>query len=89
MLIAADRRLEVSPTHPYDFRDGDQHVLLVGVSDRDVFTIWKNDKGFCWREYLDTLAAHRLNYGRQDVFSWRGISTRLHVESSTASATLQ
>jgi len=75
MLIAADGRLEVSSTHPYYFRDGDRHVLLCGVSDRDVFTIWENDKGFSWREYLDLLAAHRLNYVRQDVFSWRGITT--------------
>ncbi|HJN12258.1 MAG: DUF6298 domain-containing protein [Pirellulaceae bacterium] len=75
VLIAADGRLEVSPTHPYYFRDGDRHVLLLGVSDRDVFTIWENDKGFSWRAYLDVLAAHRLNYVRQDVFSWRGIAT--------------
>jgi hypothetical protein len=50
-------------------------VLLVGVSDRDVLTIWENDKGFSWREYLDDLATHQLNYVRQDVFSWRGITT--------------
>jgi len=63
-------RLEVCPRHPYYFRDGDRHIVLVGVSDRALFTIWKNDKGFSWRKYLDDLAAHHLNYVRQDVFSW-------------------
>jgi len=73
--IAADGRLEVSPTHPYFFRDGDRHVLLLGVSDRAALTIWENDKGFSWRKYLDVIAAHRLNYVRQDVFSWGGVTT--------------
>ena len=27
-------RLEVGPEHPYYFRDGERHVVLVGVSDR-------------------------------------------------------
>ena len=62
--------LEICPKHPYYFRDGDQHVVLVGVSDRALFTIWENDKGFSWRKYFDDLAAHHLNYVRQDVFSW-------------------
>jgi hypothetical protein len=62
--------LEICPQHPYYFRDGDRHIVLVGVSDRALFTIWKNDKGFSWRKYLDDLAAHHLNYVRQDVFSW-------------------
>ena len=62
--------LKICPKHPYYFRDGDRHVVLVGVSDRALFTIWKNDKGFSWRKYLDDLAAHHLNYVRQDVFSW-------------------
>lgn len=62
--------LEICPKHPYYFRDGDRHVVLVGISDRAMFTIWENDKGFSWRKYLDDLAAHHLNYVRQDVFSW-------------------
>jgi hypothetical protein len=61
---------EICPQHPYYFLDGDRHVVLVGVSDRALFTIWENDKGFSWRKYLDDLAAHHLNYVRQDVFSW-------------------
>jgi len=64
------KRLEICPQHPYYFRDGGRHVVLVGVSDRALFTIWKNDKGFSWRKYLDDLAVHHLNYVRQDVFSW-------------------
>lgn len=63
-------RLEVCPQHPYYFRDGDRHIVLVGASDRALFNIWKNDKGFSWRKYLDDLADHHLNYVRQDVFSW-------------------
>ncbi len=63
-------RLEICPRHPYYFRDGDRHVVLVGVSDRALFSIWENDKGFSWRKYLDDLAAHHLNYVRQDVLSW-------------------
>jgi len=41
--------LEICPEHPYYFRQGRQHVALVGVSDRDLFWIWQNDKGFSWR----------------------------------------
>ncbi len=67
------RHLEICPQHRYYFRDGDRHVVLVGVSDRALFNIWKNDKGFSWRKYLDDLAAHHLNYVRQDVFSWGAI----------------
>ena len=63
-------RLEISPQYPYYFRDGDRHVVLVGVSDRQLFFIWRNDKGFSWQEYLDDLEAHHLNYVRQDVFDW-------------------
>lgn len=63
-------RLEICPRHPYYFRDGNRHVVLVGVSDRALFSIWENDKGFSWRSYLDDLAAHHLNYVRQDVLSW-------------------
>jgi hypothetical protein len=64
------KALETCPKHPYYFRDGDRHVVLVGVSDRALFTIWENDKGFSWRKYLDGLEAHHLNYVRQDVLSW-------------------
>jgi hypothetical protein len=67
------KRLKICPQHPYYFREGDRHVVLVGVSDRALFNIWKNDKGFSWRKYLDDLAAHHLNYVRQDVFSWGAI----------------
>ncbi len=63
-------RLEICPQHPYYFRDGERHVVLVGVSDRSLFSIWENEKGFSWRRYLDDLAAHHLNYVRQDVCSW-------------------
>ena len=63
-------RLEVCPHHPYYFRDGDCHIVLVGVSDRQLFSIWRNDKGFSWEKYLDDLAEHRINYVRQDVFDW-------------------
>lgn len=63
-------RLEICPDHPYYFRDGDRHVVLVGVSDRQLFSIWRNDKGFSWQKYLDDLAEHRINYVRQDVFDW-------------------
>jgi hypothetical protein len=75
-VVAASRagRLEICPEHPYYFRDGDCHVALVGVSDRSLFTIWRNDKGFSWRKYLDELADHHLNYVRQDVFSWGTLS---------------
>jgi hypothetical protein len=62
--------LEVCPEHPYYFRDQDRHVVLVGVSDRSLFTLWQNNKGFSWLKYLDELAAHHLNYVRQDVFNW-------------------
>lgn len=67
---ANGKGLEICAQHPYYFREGDRHIVLVGVSDRALFTIWENDKGFSWRKYLDDLAAHHLNYVRQDVFSW-------------------
>ncbi len=72
---AADGRLEVCPEHPGYFRHGNRHVLLVGVSDRDALSIWENDKGFSWRKYLDRLATHRINYVREDVFRWGGLTT--------------
>jgi hypothetical protein len=62
--------LEICPKHPYYFRECDRHIVLVGVSDRALFTIWENDKGFSWRKYLEDLATHHLNYVRQDVLSW-------------------
>jgi hypothetical protein len=71
LLAAAPAgRLEVCPRHPYYFRDGDRHVVLIGVSDRSLLAIWENDKGFSWRRCLDDLASHHLNYVRQDVCSW-------------------
>ncbi len=63
-------KLEICPRHPYYFRDGDRHVVLVGVSDRSLFVLWESRKGFSWRKYLDDLAGHHLNYVRQDVCSW-------------------
>ncbi len=78
VTAAADGRLEVSRSHPYYFHDGDRHVLLVGVSDRAALTIWKNDKGFHWKTYLDDLATHRLNYVRQDVLSWGALSASVN-----------
>lgn len=68
-------RLKICPDHPYYFRDGKRHVVLVGVSDRALFTVWENDKGFSWRKYLDDLAAYHLNYVRQDVLSWGQLLT--------------
>ena len=71
-------RLEICPQHPYYFRDGDHHVILVGVSDRSLFTIWQNEKGFSWQKYLGELADHHLNYVRQDVFSWGTLLAPVH-----------
>ncbi len=73
VMAAHAGRLEICREHPYYFRDGGRHVVLVGVSDRSLFTIWENDKGFSWRQYLDDLASHNLNYVRQDVCSWGGL----------------
>lgn len=73
VAIAAAGRLEMCPEHPYYFRDGNRHVVLVGVSERSLFTIWKNEKGFSWRTYLNDLTAHHLNYVRQDACSWGGL----------------
>ena len=72
-MAATAGRLEICPQHPYYFRDGGQYVVLVGVSDRSLFTIWNNNKGFSWRKYLDDLTTHHLNYVRQDVLSWGAI----------------
>ncbi|MHC4564267.1 MAG: hypothetical protein ACYTE3_00755 [Planctomycetota bacterium] len=71
-------RLEVCPQHPHYFRDGDRHVVLVGVSDRALFTIWQNEKGFSWQRYLADLADHHINYVRQDVFSWGKLLAPVH-----------
>ncbi|MCK4291811.1 MAG: hypothetical protein KAY65_01335 [Planctomycetes bacterium] len=70
LLAMPTGRLEICSHHPYYFCDGDRHILLVGVSDRQLFSIWRNDKGFSWQKYLDDLAAHHINYVRQDVFDW-------------------
>ena len=70
--------LEICPQHPYYFRDGDHHVILVGISDRSLFTIWQNEKGFSWQKYLGELADHHLNYVRQDVFSWGTLLAPVH-----------
>ena len=67
-------RLEVCDEHPYYFRDGNRHIVLVGVSDRALFSIWENDKGFSWRKYLTDLAEHHLNYVRQDVTDWNQLT---------------
>jgi len=73
VMAAPPGRLQICPQHPYYFRDGGRHVVLVGVSDRSLFTLWKNEKGLSWRKYLDDLAAHHLNYVRHDVCSWGGL----------------
>ena len=70
LLAQPAGRLEICPEHPYYFRHGERHIALVGVSDRQLFSIWRNDKGFSWQKYLDDLAEHRINYVRQDVFDW-------------------
>lgn len=74
-ISARTGRLEICPDHPYYFRDGQRHVVLAGVSDRDLFHIWQNDKGFSWRKYLDDISRHHLNYVRQDVCCWGGLLT--------------
>ncbi|MDP2899087.1 MAG: hypothetical protein Q8Q12_21325 [bacterium] len=83
---AAAGDLTICPQHPYYFRDGDRHVVLVGVSDRSLFAIWENQKGFSWRKYLDDLAAHHLNYVRQDVCSWGELLTPLKYPAQLANA---
>jgi hypothetical protein len=70
--------LEICPEHPYYFRDGDRYVILVGVSDRSLFTIWQNEKGFSWQKYLCELADHHINYVRQDVCSWGKLLAPVH-----------
>ncbi len=79
-------RLEICPEHPYYFRDSDRHVVLVGVSDRSLFTIWENRKGFSWRKYLDDLATHHLNYVRQDVCGWGELLAPLKYPAQLANA---
>ena len=66
-------KLEICPEHRYYFRDGGRHVVLVGASDRSLFHLWQNMKGFSWRKYLDDIASAHLNYVRQDVCSWGGL----------------
>ncbi|MEA3400239.1 MAG: hypothetical protein U9R79_03240 [Armatimonadota bacterium] len=72
-LAAAE--LEIDPEHPYFFRDGDRHVYLLGASDDQALFLWENDKGFDWREYLETLHAHGFNYVRQYVTAWNSVDT--------------
>jgi hypothetical protein len=86
VVAAPTGRLEICSQHPYYFRDGDRHVVLVGVSDRALFTIWENEKGFSWRKYLDDLAAHHLNYVRQDVFSWGAIRGALEYPAQLSNS---
>ena len=50
LQAAPTGRLEICPEHPYYFRDGDRHIVLVGVSDRELFYIWHNQKGFSWKK---------------------------------------
>ncbi|MFQ6096851.1 MAG: hypothetical protein ACE5O2_03930 [Armatimonadota bacterium] len=64
------QRLEVCPRHPYYFRDGGRHILLLGISDRSLFAIWRNPKGADWRAYLDALADCDANYVRHNVLEW-------------------
>ncbi len=66
----AGERLEVCPEHPYYFRWDGRHVVLVGVSDRALFYLWRNEKGFSWERYLKDIAASGLNYVRQDFCAW-------------------
>jgi len=63
-------QLKIDPEHPYYFRDGAEHVYLLGASDRNAFFVWQNDKGFDWRDYLQVLHDYGFNYVRQDVTSW-------------------
>jgi hypothetical protein len=84
--VAAAARLEICPQHPYYFRDGDRHVVLVGVSDRSLFTIWENQKGFSWRKHLDDLSTHHLNYVRQDVCSWGELLAPVKYPAQLANA---
>ncbi len=71
---AAQAQLEIDPEYPYYFRDGTKHVYLLGASDRQALFIWQNEKGFDWRNYLQTLHDHGFNYVRQDVAEWGGIN---------------
>ncbi|MBI4326250.1 MAG: hypothetical protein HY674_13445 [Chloroflexi bacterium] len=67
-------RLHVAPQSPFYPRQGDRPLLLLGASDRQALTLWRNDKGFDWRRYLDDLAANGFNYVRQDVTAWTELS---------------
>jgi hypothetical protein len=66
--------LHIDPLRPFYPRYGDRYILLIGASDRDALTIWRNEKGFDWRCCLDELAAHGFNYVRQNVTAWTGLS---------------
>jgi len=71
---AGQKRVQMAPASPFYPRSGDRHVLLIGASDREALTLWRNEKGFNWRSYLDELAAHGFNYVRQNVTAWTGLS---------------
>jgi hypothetical protein len=67
-------RLVSDRSHPFHPRWGDRYLLLIGASDRQALTIWRSDKGFDWRRYLDDLEANGFNYVRQDVTAWTGLA---------------
>ena len=73
-LLSAGK-LEICPEHSYYFLKDGRHVVLVGVSDRQLFHIWSNDKKFTWQKYLEDISGAGLNYVRQDVCSWGGLMT--------------
>jgi len=62
--------LEIHPDNPHYFIHDGRTVVLVGCSDRAALFIWRNDKGFDWRDYLRDIASAGLNYVRQDVCAW-------------------
>ena len=64
------RRLSIDRAHPFHLRWGHRPLLLIGASDRQALTLWRSDKGFDWRRYLNDLAANGFNYVRQDVTAW-------------------
>lgn len=68
------RRLSIDRSHPSYLYWGDRYLLLIGASDRQALTIWRSNKGFDWRRYLDDLAANGFNYVRQDVTAWTGLT---------------
>ncbi|MHB1035944.1 MAG: hypothetical protein ACYC35_14610 [Pirellulales bacterium] len=71
------KRLSIDRAHPFHLRWDDRPLLLIGASDRQALTIWRSDKGFDWRRYLDDVKANGFNYVRQDVTAWSGL-TAMH-----------